>query len=78
MKTKYTAIDWVEEQFIWMIEDGVDFSDSFHTIMAKFLEAKKIEKQQIKDAFLDGFESLAKGNHQYSEDYYQEKYGNDT
>lgn len=34
----------------------------------------KKEKEKIKDAYLAGWDALANGKHQYSEDYYNEIY----
>lgn len=42
------------------------------------LELKKLlelEKNQLKDTYLAGWDALANGKHQYSEDYYNETYG---
>jgi len=44
-----TAVEWLEEQFIWMIEDGVDWADAFHSVMAKIDQAKQMEKEQAID-----------------------------
>jgi len=47
MENKQTAVEWLEEQFIWMIEDGVDWFDAFHSVMVKFQQAKQMEKEQM-------------------------------
>jgi hypothetical protein len=54
MENKQTAVEWLEEQFIWMIEDGVDWFDAFHSVMSKLEQAKQMEKEQIKEAFKYG------------------------
>jgi len=59
METKQTVVDWLEEQFIWMIEDGVDWFDAFHSVMSKFEQAKQMEKEQNqlarKESYTDGW-----------------------
>jgi len=73
MKTKQTAVEWLEEQFIWMIEDGVDWFDAFHSVMSKLEQAKQMEKEQIKDAFDKGYSYyLFNGG---GEQYYSVTYG---
>jgi hypothetical protein len=49
MENKQTAVEWLEEQFIWMIEDGVDWFDAFHSVMSKLEQAKQMEKEQTGD-----------------------------
>jgi hypothetical protein len=46
MENKQTAVEWLEEQFRWMLEDGVDISDVFHSTIEKFNQAKQMEKEQ--------------------------------
>ena len=69
MENKQTAVEWLEEQFIWMIEDGVDWFDAFHSVMSKLDQAKQMEKEQIIDAATWGYIS------QSGEQYYNETYG---
>lgn len=78
METKQTAVDWLKEQFIWMIEDGVDWFDAFHSVMAKFEQAKQMEKEQIKDAFVKCWESNIPDGIECkldAEEYYNKTYG---
>jgi signal transduction histidine kinase len=49
MSNKQTAVEWLEEQFRWMLEDGVDISDVFHSTIEKFNQAKFIERENILD-----------------------------
>ena len=81
-----TAVDWLEEQFIWMIEDGVDWFDAFHSVMSKLEQAKQMEKEQINKAWENGFRSTGEGwNGEIppecqgkvleTEEYYNEQYG---
>jgi len=35
----------------------------------------ELEKEKIKEAYLAGWDALSNGRHQYSEDYYNENYG---
>lgn len=74
MENKQTAVEWLEEQFIWMIEDGVDWFDAFHSVMSKLEEAKKMEKEQMlgfytSQIFFDDSLPLR------FEQYYKETYG---
>ena len=64
-----TAVEWLEEQFIWMIEDGVDWFDAFHSVMAKFEQAKQMEKEQIKDAYETSHISMMTAKQYYNETY---------
>ena len=54
MENKQTAVEWLEEQFIWMIEDGVDWFDAFHSVMSKLEEAKQMEKEQMAEKYDEG------------------------
>jgi hypothetical protein len=70
-----TAVEWLEEQFRWMLEDGVDISDVFHSTIQKFNQAKQMEKEQIKDAFDMGYSNYlfdGGGEQYYNETYKQE------
>jgi len=74
MENKQTAVEWLEEQFIWMIEEGVDWFDAFHSVMSKLEEAKQMEKEQMlgfytSQIFFD--DSLPSR----FEQYYNETYG---
>jgi len=63
MKNKQTAVEWLKEQYYasYTLED-TDFS-----------KAKEMEKEQIKDAWMDGMEGIL---HEIAaEEYYQETYG---
>ena len=53
MKNKQTAVEWLEEQFRWMLEDGVDISDVFHSTIEKFNQAKAMEKEQVKRMYTE-------------------------
>jgi hypothetical protein len=76
MENKQTAVEWLEEQFRWMLEDGVDISDVFHSTIEKFKQAKQMEKEQIKDAFTDGCigEMYELNAYYTSEKYYNKTY----
>ena len=79
METKQTAVEWLEEQFIWMIEDGVDWFDAFHSVMSKFEQAKQMEKEQIEEAYNNGGEHYTEyGKAILGEDYYNETYGKEN
>jgi hypothetical protein len=77
---KQTAVEWLEEQFIWMIEDGVDWFDAFHSVMSKLEQAKQMEKEQmIKFAMhLHDVDISKTGTDilmEEAEQYYNETYG---
>lgn len=77
---KQTAVTWLEEQFIWMIEDGVDWADAFHSVMAKIEQAKQMEEKQIRDAYCKGvnqYEKHEEGHKINWEQYYNETYINE-
>jgi hypothetical protein len=78
METKQTSLDWLEEQFIWMIEDGVDWFDAFHSVMAKFQQAKKMEKEQIRSAYVSGFDDGEYLKTYLDLEYYNETYGKEN
>jgi hypothetical protein len=67
---KQTALNWLEDNLI-----GNPFSEKdFENNRNIFKEAKQIEKDQIEEAFLDGYKS-----HPYLvEQYYKETYGKDA
>lgn len=64
METKQTAVEWLEEQFIWMIEDGVDWFDAFHSVMSKLEQAKQMEKEQIIQTEKEMYNKLIKIYHE--------------
>lgn len=63
---KQTAVDWLADNLI-----GNPFSDKdFEHNRDVFRKAQQIEKEQIEEAFLDGYKS-----HPYlAEQYYKETY----
>jgi hypothetical protein len=88
MENKLTAVEWLEEQFIWMIEDGVDWFDAFHSVMSKLEQAKQMDKEQKQEFYNEGKDfSSYTYDEQYGgveywdreplgfEDYYNEQYG---
>ena len=67
---KQTAVEWLVEMLVQ--ECGLDDEGDSSKYVINI--AKEMEKQNIKNAFLDGFSSLANNKHQYSEDYYNETF----
>lgn len=65
---KQTAIDWLVEK---LKENGVNF---WQEEIEMIEEAKEMEKNQIVDAFDDGFEEMPykNGEHYYNENYKSE------
>lgn len=90
METKQTAVDYLINQIsdiIGIIKPNVLDTLLFITALE---EAKKMEKEQIKDAWIDGFKSSAEGWNgemlphykdgkqiiaEHKEEYYKETYG---
>jgi hypothetical protein len=77
---KQTTIEWAFQQLdeqvfrIDHLERRLNISISFEDMMSLKQEAKQMEKEQIMDAFLDGYRS-----HPYlAEQYYKEAYGKDA
>ena len=61
---KETAVEWLEKIYL---TTGIDRN-------VHFSQAKQMEKEQIKDAFVDG-KLCAKTNNIDSEQYYNAEYG---
>ena len=73
---KQTAVEWLVDQLdeqvfrIDHVERRINISISFEDMMTLKKEAKEMEKDQIEEAFLDGYRS-----HPYlAEQYYNETY----
>jgi hypothetical protein len=60
---KQTAVEW--------LEDKIQSDMAFIEILGLIRQAKEIEKQQIIDAWEDGYG----GDEHSSDEYYQETYG---
>jgi ADP-ribosylglycohydrolase len=77
-----TAVDFLKDKFImiqWLLvrdEITKEKADEFLNDWSD--RAKEVEKEKIKEAYLAGWDALANGKHQYSEDYYNENYGSRT
>ena len=71
MKNKQTAVDWLEDKIA-----TYDFSQGMAQMRKYILQAKQMEKEQIKDAYTDGcIGELYELNAYYtSEKYYNETY----
>lgn len=69
MKQKQTAVEWLAEQFDSIVEL---YPSEYSKINNAIDQAKKMEKEQIKDAWLN---SLTKGDYCSAEEYYQSTYG---
>ena len=68
MKNKQTAVEFLIEEIKPFLSMPIE--DAYKTI----LQAKKMEKQQIIDAWEDGHDSFSTRN---AEQYYNETYGGD-
>ena len=63
-----TAVEWLENQ---LNEMGVPLLRDEKSLIQ---QAKELEKEQIKDAHIDG-QSLVSCKDEYAENYYNETYG---
>lgn len=61
-----TAVEWLQELYNSRWEQFIH--------MEEFEKAKEMEKEQIKDAHIDG-QSLVSCKDEYAEQYYNETYG---
>ena len=68
---KQTAVDWLKDMLEWNYGDPKMLEISWVNLDDLFERAKQMEKDQIEEAFLDGYKS-----HPYlAEQYYKENYG---
>ena len=76
METKQTAVDWLEENLIGNPHFESDFIHNRNT----FKQAKAMEKEQIKEAYIDGCigEMYEVSATYTAEEYYNKTYANDT
>lgn len=63
-----TAVQWLENEFQEMCKD---FGGIHSDFIVKFEQAKGMEKQQIKDAWIN---SLTKGDYNSADEYYNETF----
>jgi len=68
--TQQTAVEWLQEKYNrrQVYEESI-FDEEFE-------QAKQIEKEQIIEAYCDGFKQGSEGNRILSEEYYNETYKN--
>jgi len=69
MENKQTAVEWLTEKL--RIEFGFGFSNNI------FEQAKEMEKEQIKDAYQQGFNNAYFNNPLNSKQYYNETFKQD-
>jgi hypothetical protein len=65
-----TAVEWLEDNLIGNPFSEKDFSHNVNV----FKQAKAMEKEQIIEAYCDGFKQGSEGNRILSEEYYNETY----
>ena len=73
MENKQTAVEWFQEQIIKIVNGTCELSE-----IQIFEQAKKMEKEQMKEAALDNVttnEKLRKIFEIQFEDFYKETYG---
>ena len=67
---KQTAVDWLKDMLEWNYGDPKMLEISWVNLDDLFERAKQMEKEQIEEAFLDGYKS-----HPYlAEQYYKETF----
>ena len=74
MTNKQTAVEWLEEQFVFFLKDIIENKNN---ILCKnlFEQAKQMEKEQIKDAHLIGLiTSMEMEATKQAEQYYNQTY----
>ena len=82
MEKKRTAVDYLKEKFItihwFLVRDEISRAQADDMLKKSFEQAKEIEKDQIKDAWLsgqdDGATICTPNQHYPDEDYYNETY----
>ena len=70
MENKQTAVEWLEQKML---------SDTIFSWKVVFEKAKQMEKEQIIDAFEEGWDGNIQEAHRnatYGKGYYNETYGN--
>lgn len=66
-----TAVEWLEKMVKSMLVNGCDLGKNYPSLLVHIEQAKEIEKQQIIDAHISGYDSSGES----AEDYYQYYYG---
>jgi hypothetical protein len=61
---KQTAVDWLESKIIQMVNHGSDFGEDFPALAVHLNKAKEMEKEQMVDAWSDGWLN----DYEYDED----------
>ncbi len=69
---KQTAVEWFMEQIASKDSNGFYIIDSLEDVKNVFEQAKKMEKEQIIDAYIDGYSTPT--NLGDSEQYYNETF----
>ena len=70
-ETKQTAVAWLSEQFDSIVEL---YPSQFERVNRAIDQAKEMEKEQIKDAWIDGAVDT-NAYMDFAEQYYNETYG---
>jgi hypothetical protein len=70
---KQTAVEWLYEELLAQFHLQID-SFIAHELKGKLKQAKEMEKEQIKNAWLN---SLTKGDYNSADEYYNENYKNE-
>jgi len=77
MENKQTAVEWLEDSF--RINFNKIFVDTDFGLISHLInEAKRMETKQIREAYYKGVRDEWEGAGRDFEDYYNEKYANDT
>lgn len=71
---KQTSVEWFMEQIGEKQPNGLYVIDTLEDVVNVFAKAKEMEKQQIDDAFEDGYQSGYKDNGISGEQYYNDTF----
>ena len=72
METKQTAVEWLEDTINQMIYNGGDLGEDEHALRQHIQQAKAMEKEQIKEGYLQGIDSILEVRNE--EEYYNKTY----
>jgi len=77
---KQTAVEWLRDQIASKNDDGFYIIDSLDDVVNVFKQAKEMEKQQIIQAYSNGYsnggDNYGYGNRISPEQYYNETFKN--
>ena len=72
---KQTAVEWFMEQIGEKQPNGLYIIDTLEDVVNVFTKAKEMEKEQIIDAYFNGWHREFGNRDEDSEQYYEQTYG---